>query len=195
MTELPPRPARARWLLLGAGLLLGVLIGLFLLDDLPALPWAAAAPAGTPGTPAPAAVAGAPAPEFTLTDTAGQAISLASLKGQVVLINFWATWCAPCQFEMPAIQREFERRQDQGFTVLAVDAAEQEAEVSDFGGKFGLGFPLLLDPDAAVNDLYRVRGYPTTFFVDRTGMIAVEHVGVMTDAQLADYLTQLDLKE
>jgi hypothetical protein len=83
--------------------------------------------------------------------------------------------------------------------VLGVDAAEIgpniEADIQDFGANYGLTFPLLLDPKVVVNDLYRVRGYPTSFFVDRAGMIAIEHVGVMTDAQLADYLAQLDLKD
>jgi peroxiredoxin len=144
-------------------------------------------------------VTGAPAPDFTLTDVSGKSITLSSLKGKVVLINFWATWCAPCQLEMPDIQREFESRRDQGFSVLAVDAAETgphiEADIQDFGAKFGLTFPLLLDPKVVVNDLYRVRGYPTSFFVDRAGVIAIEHVGVMTDAQLASYLAKLDLKD
>jgi peroxiredoxin len=196
MNEFPPKSNRAPVVVLGIGLLLGLIGGLVIFGGLPRQwPWAAAVLAGTPGTPAPAPVAGAPAPDFTLSDASGESITLASLRGQVVLINFWATWCGPCQLEMPAIQREFEARQGQGFTVLAVDAGETGPDVVDFGGKFGLTFPLLLDPKVVVNDLYRIRGYPTSFFVDRAGVIAIQHVGVMTDTQLAGYLAKLDLKD
>ncbi len=196
----PPKSNRAPIIVLGIGLLLGLAGGMAIFGGLSRWwPLSAAAPAGTPGTPAPAPVVGAPAPDFTLTDTSGKSITLSSLHGQVVLINFWATWCEPCKREMPAIQHEFETRRDDGFMVLAVDAAETgpgiEADIREFGGRFGITFPLLLDPQIVVNDLYRVRGYPTSFFVDRAGVIAEVHVGELTAKQLADILAKLDLKD
>jgi cytochrome c biogenesis protein CcmG/thiol:disulfide interchange protein DsbE len=200
MNEVPPKSNRAPLVILGIGLLLGLIGGLVIFGGLPRQwPWAAVAPVGTPGTPAPAPVAGAPAPDFTLMDASGKAVRLWDLKGKVVLINFWATWCSPCQREMPAIQHEFETRREEGFMVLAVDAAETgphiEADIQAFGDQFGLTFPLLLDPQIVVNDRYRIRGYPTSFFVNRAGVIAAQHVGELTAKQLADYLAKLDLKD
>jgi peroxiredoxin len=182
--------SRAAWLLLGAGLLIGLAIGLVAFYGLPALPSAGfsgagpSANAGPTATPAPAPVVGAPAPDFTLNDLASQPVTLSGLQGQVVLINFWATWCGPCRIEMPAIQRRYEALKDQGFTVLAVNLDEPITEVSAFVNEYGLTFPVLLDPGAKVNDLYRVRGYPTSFVVDREGFIKQLHIGSMTEAQL-----------
>jgi len=194
-----PKSKRAPIIVLGIGLLVGLAAGMALFGGLSRWWPSSVVPAGTPGTPAPAPVAGAPAPDFTLTDTSGKSITLSSLKGQVVLINFWATWCEPCQREMPAIQHEFETRRDSGFVVLAVDAAETgpriEADIRNFGSKYGVTFPLLLDPGIVVNDLYRVRGYPTSFFVNRAGVIAAEHVGELTGKQLSDTLAKLDSKD
>ena len=200
MNAAAPKTNRAPIIVLGIGLVIGLVGGMAIFGGLARFwPHSAAAPASTPGTPAPAPVAGAPAPDFTLSDTSGKSITLSSLKGQAVLINFWATWCDPCQREMPAIQHEFETRRDEGFMVLAVDAAETgphiEADIQDFGGKLGLTFPLLLDPGIVVNDLYRIRGYPTSFFVNRAGVIAAVHVGELTSKQLADYLAKLDSKD
>jgi peroxiredoxin len=187
---------RAVLLILGAGLLVGLVAGLVVFVGLPVRwPWAPAATGGggPVATPAPAPVVGAPAPDFTLATSNNQPLTLSALKGQVVLINFWATWCAPCKLEMPAIQRQYDVLKGQGFAVLAIDDNEPAATVQSYMGSLNLGFPILLDPGAAVNQLYRVRGYPTSFFVDRQGRIATEHVGMMSDLQLADYLTKLGL--
>jgi peroxiredoxin len=195
MNEAQPKRRLAPLVILGLGLLLGLVGGVAIFGGLPRLWPPAATLAGTPGTPAPAAVEGAPAPDFTLTDVSGETIRLSDLKGQVVLINFWATWCIPCKVEMPAIEREFEARRDQGFTVLAIDAAERDADVLDFGAAHGLSFPLLLDPDMVVHDLYRLRGWPTSFFVDRQGMIVEQHVGPLSETLLAGYLAKLELND
>jgi cytochrome c biogenesis protein CcmG/thiol:disulfide interchange protein DsbE len=190
---------RAGYVILAGGLLLGVLAGLFLFGGLPARwPWQAA-PTQTPGgptaTPAPAPVAGAPAPDFTLTSLNGPPVQLASLKGQVVLVNFWATWCIPCRAEMPAIQQAYNAYQNKGLTVLAVNLNEPKTDVQNYVNSLGVNFPVLLDPGDAISTLYRVRGYPTSFFIDRHGTVAVENVGMMTDAQLADNLAKVGLGE
>ncbi len=180
------------WLIMGVGLVLGLLAGLAVFVELPQRPGTAnAAPGRT--TPAPAPVVGAPAPDFSLNNLAGSAVRLSDLKGQVVLVNFWATWCGPCRLEMPSIQQQYEALKDKGFTVLAVNLDEPAEDVGRYTSALGLTFPVLLDPGAKVNDLYRVRGYPTTFFVDRDGMIGREHVGIMSDGQLKGYLTELGL--
>jgi cytochrome c biogenesis protein CcmG/thiol:disulfide interchange protein DsbE len=188
---------RVGFLILGGGLLAGLVAGLLIFVGLPGQ-WlgARAAPAATSGplaTSAPAPVAGAPAPDFTLSDLAGRPVKLSALKGQVVLINFWATWCIPCKQEMPAIQQAYQARTGKGFTVLAVNLNEPAGDVQAYIDNLKLSFPVLLDAGDVVNTLYRVRGYPTSFFVDRAGVVAVEHVGMMTDSQLAENLARLGL--
>ena len=194
----PPEPNsnRRALIILAVGLLLGLLGGIVIFAGQP-LPWFSSlgAPAGTPGTPAPAPVTGAPAPDFTLKDLSDKSVTLSGLKGQVVLINFWATWCIPCREEMPAIQTEYDALKDQGFTVLAVNVDALAPDVQAYADMLKLNFPIVLDPGSIVDDLYRIRGYPTSFFVGRDGVIVREHIGAMTEVQLSGYLAQLGLKE
>ena len=117
------------------------------------------------------------APDFELETLDGRTIALSDLRGQVVLINFWATWCPPCRAEMPAIQQVYERYRDQGFEVLAVNLQEQDAQMSAFVEERELTFPILPDRDGSVSNVYRVTSIPTTFFVDRTGTIQEIIVG------------------
>lgn len=138
--------------------------------------------------------AGERAPDFELQSTAGRAYSLKEQAGSVVLLNFWATWCGPCRLEMPAIQERYERLQQDGLTVLAVNFDEPEQVVSAFGEELGLEFPLLLDPGGEVQRLYQIRGYPTSVFVDRDGIIRRVHIGIMTEGQLDEALRELGLE-
>jgi peroxiredoxin len=140
-----------------------------------------------------APVIGARPPEFSLFNLEGDELSLGSFKGQPVVINFWATWCAPCRVEMPAIQSRFEKFRDQGLVVLAVDFDEPGEIVADFRDEFGLTFEILLDPGAEVQKLYRNRSYPTTFFIDPDGVIQAQHFGPMTEGQLDNNLAQIGL--
>lgn len=140
---------------------------------------------------APVPEVGAPAPDFTLQTPQGESVSLSDLRGQVVLINFWATWCAPCRVEMPAIQARYNRG---GFTVLAIDFDESADLVQAFVDELGLTFTVLLDPGGDVQNLYRVRGYPTSFFVDADGIIRVFHIGDMSESELDAYLVQLGVQ-
>jgi len=193
------RASRAGYLILAGGLLAGLLAGLAVFVGLPAnLPWMPA-PTAMPGgplpTPAPAPVTGAPAPDFTLASLAGGQVKLSSLKGQVVLVNFWATWCIPCRAEMPAIQQAYNARKGQGFTVLAVNLNESRQDIQTYVDTLNVSFPVLLDAGDSISNLYRVRGYPTSFFIDRSGTVAIENVGMMTDTQLANNLAKLGLGE
>jgi peroxiredoxin len=138
-----------------------------------------------------APVRGALAPDFTLVNLEGENVSLSDFLGQPVLINLWATWCGPCRIEMPTIQSRFEEYRDEGFVVLAVNFDEQRADVQSFRDEFGLAFQMLLDPGAEVQRLYRTRSYPTSFFVDRNGVIQAQHIGVMTEGNLDSNLAQI----
>ena len=117
------------------------------------------------------------APDFTTETLDGRTMVLSELRGQVVLINFWATWCLPCRAEMPAIQQVYEDYRDRGVEVLAVNLSEQDGTVSAFVEELGLTFPVLMDLDDDIGSLYRVRSIPTTFFVDRSGVIREVIVG------------------
>jgi peroxiredoxin len=136
---------------------------------------------------------GSLAPDFTLTSVDGKSVSLSQFHGKTVLVNFWATWCGPCQIEMPAIQSRFEQFKDDGLIVLAVDFDESRQAVAEFRDDFALTFELLLDPGAEAQKLYRNRSYPASFFIDSEGVIQVQHIGVMTEGQLDNYLEQLGL--
>lgn len=113
------------------------------------------------------------APDFSLQAADGSTITLSDLQGKPVLVNFWASWCAPCKAEMPAMQRVYEEYQEQGFTILAVNATNQDSQkaATDFAIQYGLSFPILFDTRGEASALYQVRALPTTFFVDRQGNI------------------------
>ena len=136
---------------------------------------------------------GALAPDFALKNLDGEVVRLSDLRGQPVLVNLWATWCGPCRLEMPAFEERFQLHEEDGFVVLAVDFDEPAEDVAAFRDELGLTFELLLDPGAEVQQLYRNRTYPSSFFVDREGVIQVQHIGVMTEGQLDGYLEQLGL--
>jgi len=190
----PGPGAWASLLIIGAGLLLGLLAGVLIFFGLPALRAAPGSAAQTPAGPAaPAPVVGAPAPDFVLTALDGQPVRLSDLKGQVVLLNFWATWCGPCEAEMPAIQDRYTTFKGQGLVVLGINQDEEAETVRAFVERLGLSFTILLDPGAVVGELYRARGLPMTFIVDRDGQIVIQKVGYMSDGQLDRYLSQVGL--
>ncbi|HZQ07578.1 MAG TPA: TlpA disulfide reductase family protein [Anaerolineae bacterium] len=117
------------------------------------------------------------APTFTLQSITSETLDLDALKGKVLLVNFWATWCPPCRAEMPAIDKAYRANKDAGFVVLAVDQQEDPRVVKAFGEKYNLTFPLLLDRDGSVNVLYGVSALPTSYFVDRRGVIRDMMIG------------------
>lgn len=112
-------------------------------------------------------------PNFALKDLDGKTWTLAELKGKPVVINFWATWCAPCKFEMPHFESAYKKYKDQGLVVLAIDIKTDHGEqaVRKFVQDMGITFPTPLDTTGEVEQLYRVRAYPTTYFVGRDGKL------------------------
>lgn len=128
---------------------------------------------------------GNPATNFTLSDLAGNTVSLADFKGQPVIINFWATWCGPCEAEMPEINKAYLKHKQEGLVVLAVDLAEHPDTVKSFVDYYDLAFTILLDRDKAVGKLYGARALPTTYFIDRSGTIVHTYYGQMDEEALA----------
>ncbi len=121
----------------------------------------------------PAPQVGFQAPDFTLTTLDGRTLRLHDLRGQAVILNFWASWCPPCKAEMPALQRVYEDYRDRGLVVVAVNVTAQDARpnVEAFVADYGLTFPVPLDLDARVASAYRVHSLPTTYFVGPDGVI------------------------
>jgi cytochrome c biogenesis protein CcmG/thiol:disulfide interchange protein DsbE len=188
------KPRReSRWAIPAAGLLIGLALGLVYFFGIPSKEESGLLlqPENPSGTLLPGPYVGAPAPDLTGVTVDGRQVSLKDLRGRVVVLNFWATWCAPCREEMPALEARYEKYKDDGLVVLAIDFDEPAEDVRAFQDQLGLTFPVLLDPGAKIQQLYRVRGYPTSYFVDRDGTIQVQHIGVMFEDQLDGYLTQL----
>lgn len=119
------------------------------------------------------------APEFTLSTLYGESMTLNDFRGQVVVINLWATWCPPCRAEMPALQSAYETYREQGMVLLAVNTTDQDsvAAVEGFVDEFGLTFPILMDVEGIVSRLYQLQALPSTFFVDRQGVIQQVVIG------------------
>jgi peroxiredoxin len=116
------------------------------------------------------------AADFTLPDLSGTLHQLSALRGKVVFLNLWATWCAPCRAEMPSMEALYRRLRGRDFAMLAVSEDTEGAKVVDpFVRELGLTFPILLDPEARLSPRYGVTGYPETFIIDRNGMV-VNHV-------------------
>jgi len=123
--------------------------------------------------------AGKMAADFKLKDLKGNAVSLSSMRGKVVFLNIWATWCAPCREEMPSIESLYEKfRGDKDFVVLAVSQdTDGSRAVAPYVEKNGLNFTVLLDPQNEVGDEYNVSGIPETFIIGRDGRIVAHHLG------------------
>ncbi|MGH2544730.1 MAG: peroxiredoxin family protein [Ardenticatenaceae bacterium] len=138
--------------------------------------------------------AGEPAPDFTLPTLDGASVTLSELRGQPVLINFWATWCPPCRLEMPDLQRAYETHEASSFVILAVDLAFQDSHeaVQAFVEEFGLTFPVLLDESGEVaEELYDLRGLPMSVFVDREGIVRQVQIGAMNREQIEQYVAEI----
>lgn len=120
---------------------------------------------------------GSKAPDFLLRDTKGQATSLAALKGKVVLVCFWATWCPPCRAEIPSLDRLYKDYKDRGFMVVGISTDRSAEYVKDFLKTHPVGFPMLMDSDTRVSRQYGVFSMPTSFLLDRKGIIIKRYIG------------------
>ena len=154
-------PGRVGVWLLGAGVAVATLFALFLEADTPV-------PVGR----------GTPAPAFELPLAGGgSSMSVEQLRGKVVLLNFWATWCKPCEDEMPAMERLYRALDGTDFELVAVSVDEDDAVVSAFVNRLGLTFPVLMDPTKKVAIAYQTFRFPESLLVGRDGIVLERYVG------------------
>jgi peroxiredoxin len=133
---------------------------------------------------------GVEAPAFQLTSSTGKPVALADLKGQVVLINFWASWCGPCRQEMPILDQLYRSYQAAGFTLVGVNVEPNATDAQKFLKGTAVSFPILFDPNSAVSQLYQVSGMPSTVIVDREGKVRYVHHGYKPGDE-SEYLDQI----
>ncbi|MFQ5705780.1 MAG: TlpA family protein disulfide reductase [Acidobacteriota bacterium] len=120
---------------------------------------------------------GSPLPEISLTDTDGQPHPLSSYRGKVLLLDFWAVWCAPCRAEAPRLTRIYERFHDRGLAILGINSGDSESEIKRFVAEFGMTWPQVMEaPDGPLHGLFRIRGWPTYFVVGKDGTILANHI-------------------
>lgn len=187
-TRARSRTARARWqntgvgIVVGAGLiLLGIGFGMALLKQPPVERVAGVIPAPV----------NFPAPDLALERLDGQTESLADYLGQVVLVNNWATWCPPCKAEMPDLQAYYEAHEEEGFTIVAISAADAEVDVRAFAQQLGLSFPIWLDPQNQALAAFRNQSLPNSYVIDRRGVVRLAWTGGITRDILEEHLTPL----
>ncbi len=135
-----------------------------------------------------------PAPELTLFDLDGNEVSLTDFRGEVILVNNWATWCPPCREEMPEFKAYYDKYKDQGFQVIAIEAGEPETEVRNFVEQAGLDFVILLDPENKSLITFQHSSLPNSFVIDRKGNLRLAWLGAINGPTLEKYVTPL-LKE
>jgi len=119
------------------------------------------------------------APDFTLQSSDGKPVSLAQFKGDVVMINFWASWCGPCRQEMPLLDNIYKQYKDMGFTLLGVNVEPHARNADAWLKQTPVSYPILFDPKSQVSQLYQVQAMPTTVIIDRKGIVRFVHNGYL----------------
>lgn len=172
---------------------IGALIGIVIV----AIVWMVSMRMATPNNPA-AAETNRPAPDFVLARVDGGTLDLRDLRGKVVVVNFWGTWCAPCIEETPAIQAAYEQLQASGVEIVGINLRHQEEvgakgdeAVRSFVQNFGVTYPVVLDADGEVARLYQISPIPTSYFIDAAGNIRYVYVGTLTTADIVDLVNRL----
>lgn len=130
------------------------------------------------------------APEFSLPAKSGETVSLSKLKGQVVMLNFWASWCGPCRTEMPLLDQIHKKYSAVGFTLLGVNVDTDSTDAQKFLSQVPVSFPILFDKENKVSKLYDVNAMPTTVFIDRKGNVRTLHRGYKPGDE-SEYLNQI----
>lgn len=137
-------------------------------------------------------VISAPAPNLELTDIFDRTHRLSDYRGQVALINLWATWCPPCQAEMPNLQQFFDRHRDEGFQVIAINDGDPRDAVMNFASERSLTFEIWLDPGfLATDQAFKTSNLPSSYVMDRQGILRLAWFGAISEANLEKYVTPL----
>ncbi|MFI5211639.1 MAG: TlpA family protein disulfide reductase [Ignavibacteria bacterium] len=125
------------------------------------------------------------APEFSAKDISGNTVTLSDLKGKVILVDFWASWCVPCKKSMPHIIELYNNRADSSFTVIAVNVDEERSKIEEFANSIStqFPFPVIFDKDSKLPSLYNVEGMPTTIIIDKEGLIRFKETGFTNDTR------------
>ncbi len=131
------------------------------------------------------------APELVLTDLSGVPVSLADYRGQVVLVNNWATWCPPCRAEMPELEAYYQAHKDQDFTLIGISAGDTQAQVESFVGEYGLSFPMWIDLESVALSAFRNNSLPSSYVIDKTGTVRLAWSGAISLAMLEKHVTPL----
>jgi peroxiredoxin len=171
--------------LVGVGLLVVGLVSLILLTSNYSTPSPASVGVSGP------AVVDFPAPELQLHDIDGNPVSLSVYRGQVVLVNNWATWCPPCRQEMPILDAYFRDHRHQDFLIVAIDAGDPAEMVADFIDRYGLSFPVWVDPSSSALNSFRNNYLPSSYLIDQKGQVVMAWSGAVTYASLDQNITPL----
>ena len=136
---------------------------------------------------------GQPAPDFTLDTLDEGQVTLSGFKGKAVLINFWASWCAPCREETPDLVKAYNAHHAEGLVILGVNmtSIDTVSDAKSFVAEFQIPYPVPLDRDGKVAALYRVSGIPTSFFINRQGMMTHVQIGKLTAEQIEQFLLEI----
>ena len=130
------------------------------------------------------------APDFTLTDLDGNQVSLSDFRGKVVFINFWATWCPPCRAEMPEIEALYQQYKTKDVVVIGVDILETDDKVRQFVERGGYSWIFVIDSTGTVSANYNINAIPTSYFIDREGIIRAVNIGAMTERAMEAKLAE-----
>lgn len=134
---------------------------------------------------------GAQAPNFVLTDMNGKKHKLSDYKGQGVFLNFWGTWCKPCEYEMPYMEKQYQVYQHQGVEILAVNVGESDYAVNNFATKHHLSFPIMIDKGQEVQGAYQVDPLPVTFLIDKEGKVIDRITGSLTEESIQQLMERI----
>lgn len=131
---------------------------------------------------------GKPAPDFTLTTTDGQTVKLSDYRGRPLIVNFWASWCIPCRAEFPQFEQARAANAAAGLEVLGIVHEDGADSATAFAAAEGAQWPLLMDPDNTAYNAFRAAGVPSTYFIDRDGIVRATSLGPVTDTSLPEQL-------
>lgn len=175
LTATDARPRRSVWLWVAAGLLMALLV---------LMAWGLRARAGGP-------LEAGLAPDFSLTTFGGETITLSDLRGQVVIINFWASWCPPCREEAAYLEATWRKYQDRGVVFVGVDYVDAEPNALAYIEEFDITYPNGPDVGQQIARAYRIKGVPETFYVDKSGQLRGVHIGPLFPPTLDNKIEEL----